>query len=146
MKSDCLIEEISPQSNRCGSICIEGDSIWLYLTDTKQSQIESDCWLSNCASATEPINSPHYRDNKLPPPAPANQLTSDYKHLKEASNKWKLDWAKDGNVICALYCNHPIGFIQAGTKTGFARYLRNICSWGHPWDSARYNKLFLKGG
>ena len=123
-------------------IADEGDSVWVYLTLPDDSAIERDCWLFNKTSAPAEPETDDYEAEGTPPPAPARFIVEAGARALPEERRFRVRWSKDGHAAVVLLDGTPIGVVSAGEKSGMARYLREKCPWGRPWDDAQFNVLF----
>jgi hypothetical protein len=140
-----LLEFDSEASGRTAVIADEGDSVWLYLTDSEQPEIERDCWLFNTPSAPAEPDPADYEARSAPPPAPAHFISAEGKRTLPEEGSFRVRWSADGHSVAVLLDGAPLGVATMTEERGLSRYLLEAGAWGRPWDEARFELLFGDG-
>lgn len=145
--SDTLIVRRHDQSRRTAIIADEGDSAWLYLTESDTEAISADCWLFNRVAVPSLAilegQFPAYRLQALPPPAPADVIAAD--SVRDGDLRaidLQVRWSRDGHGVAAWESGQLIAFISPDSRHGFSRYLLLEGPWGAPLDLQRYERWF----
>jgi hypothetical protein len=143
------ISERHPNSHRTAIIADEGDSVWLYLTDTSGEGVLAECWLMNhipaprYAELAETEGAERYRDEGSPPPAIAEVVADGaFRPAPLEAARCRFRWAANGESVAAYYETELLGFIARGEPRGFSRFLRVASPWGEPLDLDRYAEAF----
>src|ERR671933_631106 len=125
------VSERHPDSHRTAIIADEGDSVWLYLTDSSGEGITADCWLVNripaprYAELAESEGAERYRDEGLPPPAIAEVVAEGAFHTAPLdAARCRFSWAANGESVSAFFVTVLLGFISRGESRGFSSSLR----------------------
>jgi len=143
------VAERHPDSHRRAIIADEGDSVWLYLTDTGGEDVTADCWLMNripaprYAELAEIEGAERYREEGLPPPAIAEVVADGaFRAVPLEAALCRFTWAANGHSVAAYYETQLLGFIVSGEPRGFSRFLRVPSPWGEPLDLERFAEVF----
>jgi hypothetical protein len=149
MTSSIHISERHPDSGRTAIIADEGDSVWLYLTDTSGEGVIAEAWLMNripaprYAELAENQGAERYRDEGLPPPAIAEVVADGaFRATPLEAARCRFAWATNGESVAAYYETELLGFIARGEPRGFSRFLRVASPWGEPLDLERFVAVF----
>lgn len=140
-----LLEFDNEASGRTALVADEGDSVWLYLTHSAQSEIERDCWLFNTPGAPDEPDPAEYEAQSSPPPAPQHFITEQGKRAVPEERQFRVRWSADGNSVAVLLDGAPLGIATMTEERGISRYLKEPGAWGRPWDQARFVALFGEG-
>jgi hypothetical protein len=135
-----VISEPHELSARTAIVADEGDSIWLYITESKSSDIVGACWMANAVGVPDAPDLQSYTKQNLPPPAPA-EVTHSGGAIEDAlACNWELAWATDGQAACLFVDGEARGLITP--SGGYSRFLQLVCPWGKPWDNEVFQDLF----
>lgn len=132
--------EAAHDSGRAAAVCVEADSVWLYLTRASGDGIDADCWLCNLVPAPLEV-SPSYRERGLPPPACSDFVLPGAHCREPCAMAWTLQWRVDGSAVAAFADGACLGIAAAG-QPGHARHLARSGPWGEPWSEQRFAALF----
>jgi hypothetical protein len=122
----------------------DGHSVWLYLRDPASATIRADCWLYNRHAFDRAALSSWPRSE--PPPAPSDVAGSDAVRTSALPATLTFLWSRDGESVAVAIGAVPIGYVMAGERTGFNRYLSTSTPWGRPFDEEQYSRLFESAG
>jgi len=135
-----VISEPHESSQRTAIVADEGDSVWLYITESNSADIVGACWMSNAAGIPDEPDLQSYTKQNLPPPAPASVLHTGGTITEALEKRWELAWASDGHAACLFVDGEARGIITP--SGGYSRFLQQVCPWGKPWDGQVFTDLF----
>src|SRR5512143_711531 len=139
MESDIRASEPHPTSRRRAIVEDDGDSVWLYLTVPNGLSPSADCWLYNRQAVRSDIKTrPHDR----PPPAPDSVALPNSSRSSSLPERIQFQWDSDGESVAVSVDGEALGFILAGQRHGYSRYLHVVGPWGNPFDHSTYERVF----
>ena len=138
--SSLFLSEQNQNSGRFVFLADEGTAVWMYLTAPNEQTIVADCWVHNLVPAPEDLT--EYRGKDSPPPATKEfAKPGSFQPLPDPSSV-QFVWAPDGESVSLFIGNVLYGFIAAGVKNGFSRFLIKSGPFGAPIDDLIYKALF----
>lgn len=137
---EILSSDTSSTSQRAAIVAVEGDSIWLYLTEPGGVGIVGDCWLANTGAALSRddlrARVDEYRLRSEPLPAPAEMIAVAAQKGFSTGTVRNLEfrWTPEGDGVAALLDGIVWGLIAPGARGGASRDLVAEGPWGAPLD------------